>query len=205
MSFLLWQGYDIIGDSSVIKCFFDGAVEPMNPGGHGGFGVVVFRDGAVIHTEASYMGQWPSLSNNCAEYAGVISVFRYLIREGISEASVFGDADMIVRQLNGEWRVKGGAYVPYFAEAKTLRDRLPSVTINWIPREQNGEADELSKIAVVKRPRVVSFALDKTLELSPIEHSKHKKKKRFRKRERPVHVESDDDTWHIFKLRYGDL
>ena len=205
VSVLLWKSNNIAGDNSVIRCFFDGAVEPMNPGGHGGFGVVVRRDDKVIYTESSYMGRWPSLSNNCSEYAGAIAVFRYLIREGINEASVFGDADLIINQLNGKWKVKSGAYVPYFAEAKTLRDKLPRVTLTWIPREQNAEADELSKIAVIKRPRVVSFALDATLKLNPIEFSTHKKKQRFRKRERPVHAETDDESWHIFKLRYGDL
>lgn len=185
----------------MIQAWFDGAVEPHNPSGHGGIGVVVRRDSEVIYTEASYMGRWNSLSNNCAEYAAVIAALRYLLREGITEATVYGDADMVVNQLNGKWRVKGGAYVPYFREAYTLRSRLPQVSIQWIPREMNCAADDLSKVAVGKR--VIGFNLDSTIELIP--QPEIKSRKRNRRRQQSVLVNEDDEAWQMFKIRYGDL
>lgn len=147
----------------MIEAWFDGAVEPRNPGGHGGFGIVVKRDGVVIHSDAVYIGRWPALSNNVAEYAGCIAVLRYFIREGISRAVVYGDANLIVNQVTGRWKVKSGAYVPYFHEAYVLKAQLPEVAITWIPREQNAEADELSKAAVLRRPTTIGFQLDSTI------------------------------------------
>lgn len=188
----------------MIRAWFDGAVEPHNPSGHGGIGVVVRRDNEVIYTEASYMGRWGSLTNNCAEYAAVIAALRYLIREGISEAVVYGDSDMVIEQLSGRWRVKGGAYVPYFREALALKRQVQNVKFIWIPREQNADADELSKIAVLKRPRQVAFALDPAFSDLTIPVVR-KKNKRNRRRERPVEAVADDEAWHVFKLRYGDL
>lgn len=185
----------------MIEAWFDGAVEPWNPGGHGGFGVVVKRDGLTIHTDAVYIGRWPSLSNNCAEYAGCIAVLRYFIREGITRAVVYGDADLIVKQVTGQWKVKSGAYIPYFHEAYSLKQRLPEVAITWIPREQNGEADELSKTAVVRRPTVIGFQLDSSITPLPLPKTKSY---RQRRRERVPQV-TEDEALEMFRLRYGGI
>lgn len=146
----------------MIECFFDGAVYPHNPGGHGGYGMLIRKDQQTIYSEAVYIGHWSELSNNVAEYAGAISVLRYLLKEEITEARICGDADLVVQQLNGKWKAKSGAYLPYYREAYALRVRLPNVNLEWIPREMNYAADELSQIAV--RKRVVGFALDATIE-----------------------------------------
>lgn len=159
-----------------VRCFFDGAVQPHNPGGHGGYGVVIFSGSERIHWEAGYIGRWPKLSNNVAEYAGIISVFRYLLTNGISEALVYGDADLVVNQVNGRWRAKQGEYLPYYVEAYALRARLPNVVVEWIPRERNGAADDMSKIAVAQR--VVTFALDASVE--PLPQPKFRRRKRTR-------------------------
>lgn len=126
MAEVLWKD-NASGDanSAMIECFFDGCVHPHNPGGHGGYGILIRKGYETIYSEAAYIGHWRDLSNNVAEYAGCISVLRYLIREGITQAVVYGDADMVIKQLNGKWRVKGGAYVPYYLEAYALRVRLP--------------------------------------------------------------------------------
>ena len=142
----------------MIECFFDGAVQPYNPGGHGGYGILIRKDCQTIYSEAVYIGRWRDLSNNVAEYAGMIAVFRYLLKQGITEARVCGDANIVIEQLNGRWRAKSGAYLPYYHEAYALRVKLPSVKVEWIPREMNAGADELSKIAIGKR--LIGFALD---------------------------------------------
>lgn len=62
----------------------------------------------------------------------------------------YGDSDLVVKQLNGKWKAR--AYLSYYKEAIRLRAKLPEVVIKWIPREQNGHADYLSKKAI-NRPR----------------------------------------------------
>lgn len=185
----------------MIEAWFDGSVLPVNPGGHGGFGIVVKRDRALIHSEAVYMGRWPTLSNNCAEYAGCIAVLRFFIKESITRAVVYGDANLIVNQINGRWKVKGGAYVPYFHEAFALKAQLPEVAVTWIPREQNAEADDLSKKSVLRRPTSIGFQLDSTIKPLPLP-----KPKMFRQRRREKFPEfAEDEAWAMFQQRYGHL
>lgn len=183
-----------------IVAYFDGAVEPFNPGGHGGFGVLVLCDNHILLSEAVYIGRWPELSNNVAEYCGAIAVLRYFLREGITAAKVYGDANIVINQLNGRWKARRGAYLPYYHEAYTLRHALPGVSFVWVPREMNGAADELSKQAITTRPLVKKFELDNTLELIPLPTFKPRKRKRDM---REVPLSLSDDAWETFKLRYG--
>lgn len=152
----------------MIEAWFDGAVAPYNPGGHGGYGMLVKRDGRTIHTEAIYVGRWSTISNNVTEYAGAIATLRYFLREGITQGTVHGDANLVINQLVGRWKIKNGAYVPYAKEALALRQQLPDVRFEWIPREKNTEADDLSQQAIWHEPRVIGFELDPSIDTSHI-------------------------------------
>lgn len=186
----------------MIECFFDGAVIPHNPSGHGGFGILIRKDHQTIYSEAVYIGRWATLSNNCAEYAGCISVLRYLLREGITEAIIYGDADLVIKQMNGEWKAKSGAYLPYYVEAYALRVQLPNVKLEWIPREMNCGADDLSKIGAGKR--VIGFNLDKSVR-AVVPPKIKKKRKRTREVLRlDLNKVPDDEAWEMFKIRYGN-
>ena len=133
--------------SSVVRAWFDGACWP-NPGGHGGYGALVKRHDQVIYSRAVYMGHGPHVSNNVAEYGGVIAVLRYLLQEGIEWATVYGDSQMVIQQLTGKIKARRGLYLPYYQEARELMARLPDVRLVWISRGRNTEADRLSKDAV---------------------------------------------------------
>lgn len=190
----------------MIELWFDGAVEPMNPGGHGGYGMLVRRDGKTVYSEAVYVGRWPSLSNNCTEYCGAIGALRYLIREGITAATVYGDADLIINQLNGKWRAKSGAYLPYYQEAYALRQRVPAVKFIWIPRERNDAADTLSKESVTRYPHVIGFQLDPSVEILP-QPTITKKRKRTRDvlRLQLRDDAADDSAWETFKQKCAGI
>jgi ribonuclease HI len=159
-----------------IYCYFDGAVQPHNPGGHGGYGISIVNHGIEVYSEAAYIGQWRDLSNNVAEYAGAISVLRYLLSQGHASALVRGDSMLVIQQLKGRWKAKSGVYLPYYQEAWALRAKLPEVDFEWIPRERNGRADDLSKVALDKR--VIGFALDPSV--APVAPPKIAKRRRTR-------------------------
>jgi ribonuclease HI len=94
------------------------------------------------------------MSCNVAEYCGVIHLLRYFQREGISQGTIYGDSLLVVKQLNGLWKATAGAYLPFYREAIELRRALPNVRIAWTNRENNSEADELSKwnSTIVEKP-----------------------------------------------------
>jgi ribonuclease HI len=135
----------------MITCWFDGACGPESPGGHAGYGAIVKRDGRILFSEAGYVGHGSAMTCNVAEYAGAIAVLKYLLAHNLTEALIYGDSDLVIKQLNRQWKAKKGLYLPYFREAITLRLQLPNVQMKWIPRERNDEADALSKQAINKK------------------------------------------------------
>lgn len=133
--------------------WFDGACGPQNPGGTAAYGALIrlSENGPIAWSDWRVIGSGPAFSNNVAEYAGftalVTAFLRLEIREP-DEVVILGDADMVVRQMRGEWRAKGGLYYPWWERALGLLGDLEercAVGIAWVPREQNVDADELSK------------------------------------------------------------
>ena len=130
--------------------WFDGACEPINPGGTATFGVVVKDgNGTVLLKEHGYVGQGSGMSNNVAEYAGVLHVLKYLTPRLPGKVTIHGDSNLVINQLNGKWRIRKGLYRSIAIEAKELLAHLKGfgwqVRFCWIPREQNKECDALSK------------------------------------------------------------
>lgn len=140
------------------RYYFDGACFP-NPNGHASCGALLKREGQTIWTYSEYLGD-QNTSNNVAEYAGVIAVLKHMIENSADYAVVYGDSNLVVKQLNGEWRAgtltrkeKSGKvpirpryYLPFYHEARKLAGELTvdRVSFRWLPREQNTEADDLS-------------------------------------------------------------
>lgn len=87
-------------------------------------------------------------TNNQAEYQAVIAALEEAIRLGARQVRLNSDSELIVRQLQGKYRVKNTALKPLYQRVKQLLSRLESFTINHIPREQNKEADSLANAAL---------------------------------------------------------
>jgi ribonuclease HI len=131
----------------VIHC--DGACEPKNPGGCGTLGWVAY-DAGVIPTAEAYgyaaLGITPQMSNNVAEYRAVISALEWALSQGHLRVIIRTDSQLVVKQVNGEYRCNK----PHLQE---LRDRARTLLsavqgrIQWVPRESNEEADKLSRKA----------------------------------------------------------
>jgi ribonuclease HI len=136
------------GGIEMLICYFDGACEPRNPGGNMGIGAVVtVNDEEVLFEHSVYVPAKPSNSNNVAEYSGFIAILKWLKENGKQESYIHikGDSKLVIEQMKGNWRMKAGRYMAYAHEAKSLLKEFKNITLQWIPREQNGIADELSK------------------------------------------------------------
>jgi ribonuclease HI len=130
--------------------WFDGACEPFNPGGTATSGAIVKdKDGTVLLEEGRLVGNGGGMSNNIAEYAAIIRLFKYLVSRPPGHAIVQGDSELVINQLNGKWAARKGLYYSTHLEARELLGRLRSlgwkVDLLWIPRTQNEECDALSK------------------------------------------------------------
>lgn len=123
----------------------------MNPGGTAAYGIMVKLDGQVVHTDGHLVVKGPEASNNVAEYAGFCAVVDWILNQNLLGVTIIrGDSKLVIMQLQNRWKVNGGKYLPYHYKARhllaILRERTENnVSLEWIPREKNGECDEYSK------------------------------------------------------------
>ena len=107
------------------------------------------RDGTVLLREHGYVGHGSGMSNNVAEYAGVLHILKYLATRPPGESPSMEIPTWLSTQLNGKWRIRKGLYRSIAMEAKELLAHLKGlgwqITLCWIPRAQNEECDALSK------------------------------------------------------------
>lgn len=119
-----------------------------NPG-EAGFGVHVSDPaGNAVTGLYGYLG---TQTNNVAEYAGLIAALRYAITAGAASVLIRSDSELLVRQIQGAYRVKSAGLIPMYEAAKRLIARLPRVTLEHVRRERNKEADRLANQAMDTR------------------------------------------------------
>ena len=133
----------------MIDVFVDGLVEPVNPGGIGAIGVIVYRQAKIIFRRGKVVGKGAEMSNNRAEYEALVEALQWLLDNGFQEERILvhSDSSMLVNQMQGKWKVRKGLYVVAYKKAGTLAEQFTSLSFQWIPREENEEADLLSREA----------------------------------------------------------
>lgn len=135
---------------------FDGASEP-NPGPSGSAYVIFspiqideqgeqYRN--VIQEGFTYI---PHATNNEAEYSALILGLTKALELGITEIDVEGDSNLVVNQVQGLWKVKVPKLVPLQSKANKLLWKFKKWSVKHIPREENTDADRLSKEALTVR------------------------------------------------------
>ncbi|MDD1726840.1 MAG: ribonuclease HI family protein [Methanothrix sp.] len=129
----------------MITIYFDGLCYPRNPGGVAAYGYAVYRDGKPIWRGFGAVGEGRGMTNNVAEYEALLAAARWLLDEGIEEKIVIkGDSELVIKQMKGEYRVTSATSKKYVPEIKRLLQGK-DVSFSWVPREENEEADQLSR------------------------------------------------------------
>lgn len=139
-----------------------------NPG-DAGFGVEV-RD-AKGQTIAELFGYLGVQTNNVAEYAALIAALRYAIEGSAVDVEIRSDSELLVRQIQGVYRVKNAGLIPMHEAARRLMARISRVKLVHVPREKNKEADRLANRAMDTRaedPPGVSAGLPLPRALAPM-------------------------------------
>jgi len=116
-----------------------------NPG-IAGYGVAVQdENGEPVASLSEKLGV---RTNNFAEYSALIGALRYALANGYEGMRAYADSELMVRQINGVYKVKSLDLQPLFREAKALISKLKTFSIHHVPREQNREADRLANLAM---------------------------------------------------------
>jgi len=116
-----------------------------NPG-PAAYGVVI-RDGSgeLVAKLKKYIGR---MSNNVAEYYGLIAALDYAQSHKIRALRIESDSELLVKQMRGQYKVKSADLQPLFERAKKMTQGFESFRIDHVYREQNREADALANEAL---------------------------------------------------------
>jgi ribonuclease HI len=134
-----------------VVIYTDGAARG-NPG-PAGIGVVARVGDREVFTISRYIGV---ATNNMAEYLAVIAGLEKAGDLGVEEVTVMMDSELVVRQLNGGYKVRNARLKELHARAKRAIQALDRCYIVHLPREQNAAADRLANRAldgVLKRSK----------------------------------------------------
>ena len=89
-----------------------------------------------------------SNTNNYAEYSALILALDEICNRNISHVKVYGDSQLIVRQLTGQCKVKCDNLVPLYTRAIELTNKIGDVQFVHVKRHLNKRADTLANLAM---------------------------------------------------------
>ena len=116
-----------------------------NPGPAGIGAVVEFEDGTPSRELSAYIGE---TTNNVAEYRALLMALEEAGRHEAQSITVYSDSELLVRQLNGEYKVKAAHLRPLHLEVRQRLRAFPSARIMHVVREENRRADLLANLAI---------------------------------------------------------
>jgi ribonuclease HI len=120
-----------------------------NPGPAGAGFILRDPGGEVRAQEGRYLGV---ATNNVAEYRGLLLGLQAAQKRGILRLRIFSDSELLVRQLNGSYRVKSPHLLPLWQEAQKELQKFQAHDIRHVPRELNAGADALANQAIDRKP-----------------------------------------------------
>jgi ribonuclease HI len=126
-----------------LTIYTDGA--SRNNPGEAGAGVYIMKNGEPLERLARYLG---TATNNVAEYTAAIMGLQQAVTLGARRVKLLADSELLVKQINGQYKVKNEGLKPLHAQVKELIARIGSVEVQYIPRAQNKEADALANKAI---------------------------------------------------------
>jgi ribonuclease HI len=144
--------------------YIDGASRG-NPG-PAAYAVVVKAPGGKTEFEiGKYFGR---ATNNVAEYYGLIAALDAAQSRGITHLLIRSDSELLVRQMQGRYKVKSSDLKPLYERALKLSRGFAHFAIEHVPREQNSEADALGNRALDETSRSSSARGDAAPLRAPI-------------------------------------
>lgn len=127
-------------DGTLAVAYADGACRG-NPGEASYGCVYTTEDGEPLCGEAARLG---STTNNVAEYRGCIAALTRMKSWGVGRGVLRLDSELVVKQVNGQYKVRQDHLKPLVAEAQELLRGFLAMRLEHVPRKQNALADALA-------------------------------------------------------------
>jgi probable phosphoglycerate mutase len=118
-----------------------------NPGPSGYGAVIEDAAGRVVAELSQFLG---IQTNNYAEYSGLLGVLKWAVEHNAKRLTVISDSELMVKQMQGKYKVASPILRPLFEEARKLSRNIPSFEIRHTLRGGNKTADRLANEAMDK-------------------------------------------------------
>ena len=115
-----------------------------NPG-LAAIGCVIAKDGIVLEEIGRIIND---ATNNIAEYKACLAALERMRELNATDVEVFADSELLVRQVNGEYRVKNPGLKPFYRQVMVILGTFDSWRVTHVPRARNAEADRLANKAL---------------------------------------------------------
>jgi ribonuclease HI len=143
----------ITAGSNEIQVYFDGLCQPYNPGGIACYAFVILTKKGHEHSEYGLAVEpfGDNATNNVAEYTGIIKALEWLLEKNNynnnQKIIIRGESQLVINQIKGKYKVRAVKIIPLYQKVKSLLSKFKDIKIEWIPRDNNKEADKLSNKA----------------------------------------------------------
>jgi len=149
----------ISADSNEIQVYFDGLCQPYNPGGIACYAFVILTKKEHEQKQRQHYSEYglaaepfgDNSTNNVAEYTGIVKALEWMLEKNNynnnQKIIIRGDSQLVINQIKGKYKVRAVKIIPLYQKVKSLLSKFKDVRIEWIPRDNNKEADKLSNKA----------------------------------------------------------
>ncbi|KAM1956557.1 hypothetical protein ACFX16_025958 [Malus domestica] len=125
------------------KLYFDGSHTQKAAGA----GIVIINPQGVNHYYL-FLLDYQGKTNNRAEYEALIIGLEILMDLGATEVEIFGDSELVINQLNGEFKCRHITMAGYYMASTQLLSFWESeISVNHVPRGSNLAANEMAQLA----------------------------------------------------------
>jgi ribonuclease HI len=138
-----------------------------NPGPAGYGALIQDHEGMVLAELSEFLG---IRTNNYAEYSGLLGCLQYALDHHYPRLRVVSDSELMVKQIQGKYKVNSPDLKPLWQEARNRIARLEAFEINHALRHKNKDADRLANEAMdrgMKRPHATGQAAPPPLKATP--------------------------------------
>ena len=131
--------YIKLEEDKKITLYIDGAADLHSK--TAGIGGVIYNSDEEIFSFSEYLHD---STNNEAEYGALIAGLKYLIKLNLLNPTIYSDSELIVKQVNGEYRVKNDRMIILYNEVINLLSSFTSWSLIHVLRDKNKVADKLA-------------------------------------------------------------
>lgn len=113
---------------------------------------MIKRNGKTVYEDSGVVGRGEDMTSNVGEYTALVRALEKIRSLKLDKEKIIvrSDSRLVAIGMSQNWKIKAPRVLPLYTKAKTLASGM-NITFQWIPREQNEEADGLCRLAYESR------------------------------------------------------